>query len=308
MDDLIVGSTTVAKTKELKENAIEVFQDATFKLHKWHSNVKEMEPADGSGSGEETYAKQQLVASSQGQCKILGLVWNQNKDELSVAVPTTDATRTKRGVLGKLAKIYDPLGFISPVTLSGKLVYRDICEAKFGWDTQIPGELASKWGRWERLLPEAVTVPRALVPHQEDITGVTLHAFGDASGVGVVAAVYAVVQQPSGQNQGLVAARAQLAKKGLTIHRLELISGHMATNLLYNVRDSLTGFPVTSLHCWLDSTVALHWIQGDGNYRQFVANSVEKIQAHTDVQWHHVGTTENLADLGSRGGDVNSQL
>ncbi len=56
--------------------------------------------------------------------------------------------------------------------------------------------------------------------------------------------------------------------------------------------------------CWLDSSVALHWIRGNGSYRQFVANRVEKIREHTAVEWRHVNTEENPADLASRGGSV----
>ena len=61
---------------------------------------------------------------------------------------------------------------------------------------------------------------------------IELHAFGDASGKGVAAAVYAVVVQKKGVKRGLVASRAKLAKKGLTIPQLELVSGHIAVNLL----------------------------------------------------------------------------
>ena len=74
----------------------------------------------------------------------------------------------------------------------------------------------------------------------------------------MAASVYAVIKQSSAINQGLVTAKARLAKQGLTISRRELVSGHMAVNLLTDVRDALQGFPVTSLHCWLDSSVALH--------------------------------------------------
>ena len=59
---------------------------------------------------------------------------------------------------------------------------------------------------------------------------------------------------------GLVIAKARLAKQGLSILHLELISAHMAVNLIVNVREALVGFPVVELHCWIDSTVALHWI------------------------------------------------
>ena len=74
----------------------------------------------------------------------------------------------------------------------------------------------------------------------------------------MAASEYAVVVQELGVNQGFVAARARLAKKGLTIPRLELVSGHMAVNLLTNVTEALEGFPLTAKYCWLDSTVALY--------------------------------------------------
>ena len=127
------------------------------------------------------------------------------------------------------------------------------------------------------------------------------------SSKGVATAVYAVVVQESGVNQGLVAARARLSKRGLTIPRLELVSGHMAVNLLANVVSALDGFPLIERYCWLNSTVALHWIRPPGTYKQFVTNLVEKIQAHSEVTWWHIGTSENPADLGSRGGVVTNQ-
>jgi len=118
------------------------------------------------------------------------------------------------------------------------------------------------WESWEGALPEKVVVSRSLAKHQEKIQSINLHAFGDASGKGVSAAVYSITHQPSGVTQGLVAAKSRLAKKGLTIPRLELVAGHMASNLVHNVKDALQGFPITSVHCWLDSSVALHSSEG----------------------------------------------
>ena len=103
---------------------------------------------------------------------------------------------------------------------------------------------------------------------------------------------------------GLVTAKARLAKQGLSIPRLELVLGHMATNLITN---ALEGFPVGELNCWLDITVALHWIRGAGDYKQFVSNRVSKIQRHSDVKWRHVTSQANPADLGSRGGSVQGE-
>ena len=42
----------------------------------------------------------------------------------------------------------------------------------------------------------------------------------------------------------------------------------------------------------------------EGEYRQFVSNRVHKIQQHQKVKWHHVPTTENPANLGSRRGSI----
>ena len=61
---------------------------------------------------------------------------------------------------------------------------------------------------------------------------------------GVSTAAYAVTHQPSGVSQRLVTAKLRLAKKGLTIPRLELVAGHMAANRVSNVRDALEGFPL----------------------------------------------------------------
>ena len=75
--------------------------------------------------------------------------------------------------------------------------------------------------------------------------------------MGVAAAAFTVVMQPSGVTQGLVAAKARLAKQGLTIPRLELVASLMAANLATNINEILEGHPVDQVYCWLDSTVTL---------------------------------------------------
>lgn len=304
VDDLISGESTKDKAKCLKREAVEIFDDAKFELHKWHSNEKELET--DCDDYEPSFAKEQLDnGSTKGGCKLLGLPWDKVEDTLYVNFPTVPAEVTKRGILVNLAKVYDPLGLVSPVMLEGKLLYRESCSQKSAWDAVLPEEISKQWRKWERGLPEMVPIRRSIPVYQEEIEVIQLHAFGDASGRGVCATVYAVVTQASGVSQGLITAKSRLAKQGLTIPRLELVSGHMAVNLATNVRQALEGFPLaTKVHCWLDSSVALHWISDRGEYRQFVANRVSKIQGHANILWHHVPTTDNPADLGSRGGNV----
>ena len=304
VDDLLTGGQTVQEAKEMKAAATDIFGQACCQLHKWNSNETEVETSEISQSDENiSYAKQQLGVHV-GECSLLGMKWNKQNDTIGVAFPKEVAQPTKRGILGKVARIYDPLGLVSPITLSGKLLYRDACNEKCPWDAPLSKGLMRNWQKWESQLPSQVDTPRALTPVQEPIDNISLHAFGDASGKGVAATVYAVVTQLTRVNQGLVAAKSRLAKQGLTIPRLELVSAHMAVNLVKNVQEALQGFPVSEVHCWLDSTVALHWIRGAGEYKQFVGNRVRKIRESEHVTWRHVPTLKNPADLGSRGGPV----
>lgn len=86
-----------------------------------------------------------------------------------------------------------------------------------------------------------------------------------------------------GISQQLVADQSGLAKEGLTIPHLELVFAHMATNLLMNIRNALDNLPTPKVYGWLDSTVALHWIKGNGQYKEFVANRVAQIQLQKEI-------------------------
>ncbi|XP_067039928.1 uncharacterized protein [Acropora muricata] len=309
VDDLLSGGQDVQQARTRKEIATEIMNDASFELHKWHSNEPQLEDRPQSTPYEEqSYAKQQLQAQS-SESKLLGVKWNKEEDTIAVQFPEVGSKPTKREVLAKLAKVYDPLGLASPSVLQGKQIFREICDAKVSWDSPIPEALRTQFQRWEESLPAEVTTARPIASHREAAYSLELHAFGDASTHGVGAAVYSVVRQRGGITQTLVTGKARLAKKDLTTPRLELVSAHMAANLVINVKNALKGFPEPTIYGWLDSTVALYWILGNGQYRQFVANRVCKIREHPEIRWRYVPTSDNPADLASRGGQVtNAEL
>ena len=64
--------------------------------------------------------------------------------------------------------------------------------------------------------------------------------------------------QEYGMHQGLLAEKALLVKKKLTMPRLELISAHMAATLVDNIRGAFEGYVVRSVYGWTDGTVVLH--------------------------------------------------
>ena len=264
--------------RTLKETAVAVFGEAQFELHKGHSSAPEFEVSSAPDDCNQSYAKEQLGVKL-GETKTLGLPWDKTEDTIAVTFPEPSPEVTKREMLRFLASIYDLLGVASPVSLVGKLLYREVCDQNQSWDKKVPEYIERKWNLFENL-PDQVSVPRPVTAFQEAIDAIDLHAFGDTSGTGTAAALYAVVYQASGSNQRLLAAKVGLAKKGLTIPRLELVSAHMAANLAENVKNALQGQPVKSVYGWLDSTVALQWIKGGGGstYKQFVANRAQKIK------------------------------
>ena len=144
---------------------------------------------------------------------MLGLAWNKDKDTIGITITNEEVPTSKRRILKKLAKIYDPLGLASPLSLTGKQLYREACDMKCGWDQRVPTDLSKKWKRCEKQLPDSITTVRSLAKHQEPIVDIILHGFGDASGNGIAAATYAVASQPSGEKQSLVSAMSKKHSK-----------------------------------------------------------------------------------------------
>ena len=200
VDDLISRKPTVQEARELKEGAISIFADTKFKLHKWHSSVAELEERESRAGDESMFAKQQLGHSKAKSRSLLGILWHKQEDQIGIVIPQDEETASKRALLRNLARIYDPLGLVARLTVKGKFLYRDACNAKVAWDAPPPQQLASQWTRWNAELPAEVMLARTVTCAQEQREEIELHAFGDASKNGVCATVHAVVRQPSGVN------------------------------------------------------------------------------------------------------------
>jgi hypothetical protein len=149
VDDLIGGGETTSKAQNLKESAISIRGEACFELHKWHSNEPILETDNQpSSEPERSYAKEQLGVEK-GETKLLGLAWDKRRDTIGVTFPDVQpAAPTKRSILEAIAKIYDPLGLVSPVTLAGKTLYREACDLSIGWVKPLPDNRNAKWSCW----------------------------------------------------------------------------------------------------------------------------------------------------------------
>ncbi|XP_058951747.2 uncharacterized protein [Pocillopora verrucosa] len=156
----------------------------------------------------------------------------------------------------------------SPFLLGGVLEYHLNSWAKkypeeverlrrsFYVDDLLTDSVKSRWEKWKESILAKVNTQRPLALYHKQVDSFELHAFGDASTIGVGAAVYSVIHQKSGVTQSLVTAKARLAKKDLTIPRSELVSAHMATNLVMNVKNAPTVLTEPAVYGWLDTDIA----------------------------------------------------
>ena len=270
-----------------------------FKLHKWHSNEPNLETNDLSSQKELNFAKERLGTKA-NETKILGLNWDKQGDTFIVEIPTESQRLTKRNVLKTLASIYDPLGFILPVLLIGKILFRNLCDLRIPWDNKIPQEIENKCVKWVNGLNIKIEIPRS-ISIRETITIIDIHLLSHASITGVCTVAYAVIYQPNKISQGLIASKSRLARRNLTIPRPELIAAQMSGNLSQNIKNALNNQNVRNFYAWSDSTVVLHWLKDNAEYKVFVSNRVAKIRGHSYLGWHYVPTQNNPADLGSRG-------
>ena len=97
-----------------------------------------------------------------------------------VALTASEKETIKRNVLTVTAGVFDPLGILSPVTVTAKILFQELYTSKIDWDEQLPRKRKNRWENWIRDLSEAseVRISRCVYQHaQESVTECHLHGF-----------------------------------------------------------------------------------------------------------------------------------
>lgn len=150
-------------------------------------------------------------------------------------VTLKEQPRSRRGILSMLNSIYDPLGFLSPVMLTGKKILQELCKMNYGWDEEIPTALASKWKEWLKELEtiSSFRIQRCYNPAGFEVTGAQLHHFCDASESGYGTVSYLRLTSRCGPPHiASLMGKVRVAPlKVVTIPRLELASAVLAARM-----------------------------------------------------------------------------
>lgn len=302
VDDVATGSDSVENGLALQRDLSLVMGKGQFELRKWSSNSRallEAVPISHRQTDPVTFD-----VTDGGTTNVLGLKWMPNLDKLSYNVRPNPVRYTKRAILSEIARIYDPLGLLSPVTTELKRLMKYLWSIKLGWDDNVPEEAAEAWTRYHHELLElsSLRVPRRVT---RDGGKYELHGFSDSSEAAYAAVIYLRVVAPNNSAKCfMLMGKSKVApSKRITIPRLELCGAWLLARLLHFVLQNLTRINIERVIAWSDSTVALAWIKSQtAQLKTFVANRVAQIQQTTTPDmWRHVPTKENPADCASRG-------
>lgn len=240
---------------------------------------------------------------------ILGLFWEPEGDCFRIKINLRSFSDkelvTKRTILSQIARIFDPLGFVAPVTITAKLLMQDVWREELTWDQPVSELLFKKFRDYIDGLSFLLefSVPRnnfGIVPISKKLLG-----FCDASQKAYCAVVYLRVEFSNGDILCiLLCAKTRVAPlKAITIPRLELLGACLLSDLVSRVRKNYS-LDVRDVFLFSDSMVVLSWLDNNPNLplQVFVQNRVHKMNNIFPIShWHFVKTSENPADLGTRG-------
>ncbi|CAG2212937.1 unnamed protein product [Mytilus edulis] len=178
---------------ELYNQLSQLWAMAGMYARKWLSNSKAVLPC----IPEEDRASQvDLDEGYLPSVKTLGVIWQADND-----------------IFTKVATLFDPLGFIAPYTIRGKLLLQEMWTAGLDWDDQLNEELVEKSREWFRELDElcCIKIPRCLQLN-EDIVLTSLHTLNDASQEAYGSVIYARHEYKSGMiSTRFIAAKSRVA-------------------------------------------------------------------------------------------------
>lgn len=118
----------------------------------------------------------------------LGLSWNLEADSFTYLVSSEEKPYTRRGVLSTVNSLYDPLGFVAPITLQGKALLQELSSEQSEWDAPLLPQKEAEWNSWKNSLMalEDLHIQRFYIPVSLSSTQrKELCIFSDASTVAV---------------------------------------------------------------------------------------------------------------------------
>ena len=141
-----------------------------------------------------------------------------------------EQAQSRRGLLSIICSVYDPLGFLAPVTLPAKVLLQELCRRRCGWDDNIPADISHQLTGWLEDLKSLASfkVKRCIKPIKAQ-----LHNFSDASEDGFGTVTYLRIENSKSQvHVSFMLGKTRVTPlKQITIPRLELTTAVLAVRV-----------------------------------------------------------------------------
>ena len=247
--------------------------------------------------------------------RTLGVEWDPTSDSFIMRTNVPRKSFTKRGTLATTNSLFDPLGFVAPISIQGRLLQRILIPSsdgdpnilKLDWDDPLPESHLHDWEEWTEALRQndgRIAIPRGYTPlgfgHVMDRT---MHVFCDASESGLGFVIYLRSVNETGKVQVAFALGNSRVppRKSLSIPRLELNAAVNAAHAAYKLSEDLN-MDLNSISMYSDSQVVLGYITNRcRRFSRYVTRRVDLIVKAVPAQhWQYIKTDENPGDIASR--------
>jgi Pao retrotransposon peptidase len=179
-----------------QQQIFQLLRKGGFNLRKWASNSNKLL----SSLPAELKTEENLDINQENSIKTLGIQWNPSKDEFLFKLQKIDSRNelTKRTILSIISSIYDPLGWLSPITVKAKILVQDLWKSNITWDEKLPTEINQTWMTFLSELQETETFRIPRWTSYSPIKQIEIHGFCDASEKAYAAVLYTRITESSG--------------------------------------------------------------------------------------------------------------
>ncbi|XP_038153297.1 uncharacterized protein LOC119791326 [Cyprinodon tularosa] len=306
VDDGLKSLPTTGAAIDLLKRTQSMLACSNLRLHKIASNSREVMEAFPVEDHASDLKDLDLGVDSLPIQRSLGLCWDLKTDTFLFKVEEEKKPFTRRGVLSTVNSLYDPLGFVAPVTIQGKALLRELSMETSDWDAPLPSDKKELWDKWRESLKELqnLKIPRPYTRvSPSDAQRKELCVFADASDKAIAAVAYLRITDAEGNcHIGFVLGKARLAPRPeQTIPRLELCAAVMAVEMAEIIAAEID-IKCDAVTFYTDSKVVLGYIYNDKRrFYVYVTNRIQRIRRSTQPQqWHYVSTERNPADHATR--------
>nr|XP_018908472.1 PREDICTED: uncharacterized protein LOC109038017 [Bemisia tabaci] len=122
-DDIFTGHDTVEETVNLRVEITKCCEKGGFPVKKWSSSHAEV--LEGLENGDMAIPLE-FHNDAESTHGVVGVKWHPSSDTFSCNEVNLCGKLTKRGILSDIARIFDPLGYITPVALCAKIIIQQL--------------------------------------------------------------------------------------------------------------------------------------------------------------------------------------